>query len=320
MAKELPKIPWYKKTVLVDQVHPDIHRGTNPGSQSTRTPPRPSGSTGVHPNKRNKKHHEHMKTRSVPLRSTLLLWLALVAPALSAQNRVDIALYRQGSELEVRIRPTEDFDGILSSILFTLRWEQTSNAQPLSVQQKSAPATYIPVFATGERQRSGPYNYQTYAGFGFELVGSTEETWKAGNEYTVARIPIEGDGDFELVNDEWTSVLENNGDYYISLNGEERTGLIYKSMAAGGSDAQWVTLQPNPNNGQFTLAVDLGEAADLRIEVLNGLGQLVSSEDLGKYQGKYQRIMDLRSLGSGAYQVRVVRNGHANVHKVIVQQ
>lgn len=318
MAKEMQH-PVVQNTVfVVDQMDPDICIGTNPDTD--RLGPHSLGLDRGGEKQHEQNKNEHMNTGTPPLRSMLLLWLALIASALSAQPRVDIALYRQGSELEVRVRPTEDFDGILSAILFTLRWEQTSNAQPLTVQQKSAPATYIPVFATGERERSGAYNYQVYTGFGFELVGSTEETWKAGNEYTVARIPIEGDGDFELVNDEWTSVLENNGDYFISLNGEERTGVIYKSMAAGGSEAQWVTLQPNPNNGQFTLGVALGEAADLRIEVLNGLGQLVISEDLGEFQGQYQRNMDLRSLGSGAYQVRVVRNGHADVHKVIVQQ
>jgi hypothetical protein len=261
-----------------------------------------------------------MRTRTGYFRSILLLWLALAGSALSAQSRVDIGLYREGSELEVRIRPTEDFDGILSAILFTLRWENNSEVRPLNVQQKSAPATYIPVFPTGEVQRSGRFNYQVYTGFGFELVGSTDETWKAGREYTIARIPIEGNGDLELVNDEWTSVLENNGDFFISLNGEDRTGVIYKTLAAGGSEAQWVTLQPNPNNGQFTLAVELAEPADLRIEVLNGLGQLIMVEELGEFQGQYQRQVDLRALGSGAYQVRVVRNGHADVHKVIVQK
>ena len=218
------------------------------------------------------------------------------------------------------MRPTEDFDGILSAILFTLRWESSSDARPHLAQQKSAPATYIPIFPAGEVQRAGRYSYQVYTGFGFELVGSTDETWKAGKEYTVVRIPFEGDADIELVNDEWTTVLENNGDYFISLNGEEKTGVIYKTLATGGSEAQWVTLQPNPNNGQFTIGLEIAEVAQLSIEVLNSLGQQVFSEVLGDFQGQYQRTMDLRSLGSGAYQVRIVRNGHADVHKVIVQQ
>lgn len=277
------------------------------------------GAPGVCTNA-NKFKKPSMMKRSGHFRSTLLLWLALAGSAVSAQPRVDIGLYRQGLELEVRVKPTEDFDGILSAILFTLRWENSSDSRPLLVQQKSAPATYIPVVPAGDVQRSGRYNYQVYTGFGFEQVGSTDETWKAGQEYTIARIPIEGDGDFELVNDEWTAVLEHNADYFVSLNGEERTGVIYKNLAAGGSEAQWVTLQPNPNNGQFTIGVEMPETADLLIEVLNPLGQLVHSEDLGEFQGQYLRTLDLRSLGSGAYQVRVVRNGHADVHKVIVQQ
>ena len=253
----------------------------------------------------------------IPLLAGLL---ALGATRAAAQGQVDIGLYRSGPELEVRVRPAEDFTGIVSAIVFTIRWERNADARLTFVQQKSAPATYIPVVPSGDVHQVGNHNYQVYAGFGFDLVSSTEDhAWEAGKEYTIARIPVEGDANFELLNDEWTGVHENNADFFISLNGEDRTGTIYKGLAPGGAAAQWVSVLPNPNNGQFTFTVEVPEAADLVVEVLNTLGQVVYTESRNGFSGSYRRDMDVRGMGAGAYQLRIIRNGHTDVHTVIVQ-
>lgn len=54
---------------------------------------------------------------------------------------MDIGLFETGTELEVRVRPSEDFDGILSAVVFTVSWERPTNGALLVKQQKSSAGT-----------------------------------------------------------------------------------------------------------------------------------------------------------------------------------
>jgi len=260
-----------------------------------------------------------MKKTIVPLTLAAALW-SLCATHAQAQMRVDVGLYRAGSDLEVRVRPSEDFQGIVSSIVFTLRWERSKPVQPVHVQQKSAAATYIPIAPTTGVITEGDYNYQVFAGFGFDLNTASNEGWRAGQEYAIARIPVSGNAGFALVNDEWTAVLEHNADYFISLNGEERTGIIFKSGIDGNTSTGGVTVMPNPNLGQFTFSLEAAQATDLVVELYNTAGQVVYQDSRNGFEGTYRRDMDVRGMGAGAYQLRITRNGHADHHTIIVTQ
>jgi hypothetical protein len=259
-----------------------------------------------------------MKRTLKNLALAALLWGMALAQA-AAQVRVDVGLYRVGSDLEVRLRPTEDFQEILSAVVFTLRWERSSDAYPTELLQKSAASIYIPIARAGKVEVSGNYNYQSYAGFGFDLMTTTGEPWRAGQEYTVARIPVLGRGGFALVNDDWTAERENNGDFYVELNGRDRTGIIYKGMDDVALSAAVATVMPNPNNGQFTFQVEVDSESDITVELFNALGQVVYTDSRNGSEGTYRRDMDVRGMGAGAYQLRVTRNGLAETHKIIVQ-
>jgi hypothetical protein len=260
-----------------------------------------------------------MKRTVHSLTLAALFWVAGITQV-AAQRHVDVGLYRTGSDLEVRVRPSEDFQGIVSSIVFTLRWERSADAQPVYVAQKSAPATYIPIAPTTEVITEGNYNYQVFAGFGFDLNSSVGEGWLAGQEYAIARIPVSGTADFALVNDDWTAVLEHNADYFISLNGEESTGIIYKSGLDGNSTTGGVTVMPNPNQGQFSFSLDIAQGTDLGVELHNALGQVVFQDSRSGFEGIYRHDMDVRGMGAGVYQLRITRNGHADHHTIIVTQ
>jgi hypothetical protein len=247
-----------------------------------------------------------------------LFWGAGLAQA-AAQLRVDVGLYRTGTDLEVRLRPTEDFQEILSAVVFTLRWDRNSDAYPTDVLQKSAPAVYIPIAQAGKVVAAGNHNYQSYAGFGFDLLAATGEPWRAGQEYTVARIPVLGRGGFALVNDDWTAERENNGDFYVELNGLDHSGIIYKGMDDVALAASSATVMPNPNLGQFTFLWEVDSESTITVELFNTLGQVVYTDSRNGFEGTYRRDMDVRGMGAGAYQLRVTRNGLAETHKIIVQ-
>ena len=138
----------------------------------------------------------------------------------------------------------------------------------------------------------------------------------AGQEYVIARIPVTGQGEFELVNDSYTAERHNNANFYAACGGTDRTGIIYKSLASSAQDGG-VLIQPNPNNGRFTLSFSNTEKGDVAVEIINSIGQTVYNETVRDLEGTYKKEMDLSTMGAGAYHVKLKRNGNTTSHKVI---
>ncbi|MBS1569004.1 MAG: T9SS type A sorting domain-containing protein [Bacteroidetes bacterium] len=258
-------------------------------------------------------------TRHFTHLSALAAVLMLSMSTATAQQQVDIGLFQDGNELEVRARPTENFDGLLSAVLFTIRWERATGGQLLSLKQKGEAATYIPIAKSGGVHQDGPFNYQVYAGFGFDRIDEAGTTWKAGEEYVIARIPYTGQCNFALVNDAWTNVDQNNGDYYVSLNGYDRTGIIYKSGIVAPTTDLGVGIVPNPSRGEFVLTVPTDGQSDLALEIVSNSGQVVFKDAPGRLEKTYRRDMDITRFGAGNYHLRITRNGAVETHKIIVQ-
>ena len=246
-----------------------------------------------------------------------LLAASLAAPLLlAAQSPVDIGLFNTGNALEVRVRPQADFENIFSAVVFTIRWDRSSGAALGDIAQEGAVAQYMPVERSGAVHESGPYFYQVFAGFGMQRMVSTGETWQAGQEYVLMTIPVQGAAEFELVNDAWTGELTHNADFYVSLGGRDFTGTIYKGLAAveaqGGVD-----VVPNPNDGRFTFSFSVLEMSDVRIELVNTLGQTVFTDFIRAFEGTYRREMDLTSTSNGIYYLKVTRGEDTEVEKVV---
>ena len=175
----------------------------------------------------------------------------------------------------------------------------------------------MPISRSGNEKENGPYNYQIYAGFGFQTLASSGASWEAGKEYTILTIPVDGAAEFELLNDAWTGELENNGDFYVSLGGVDRTGVIYKSLASPVNLENSVSIQPNPNDGEFTFSFLVSEVSDVKVEVLNTLGQNILSDNLKGFEGTYRREMDLTAMSNGIYYLKISRQGESSVHKIV---
>ena len=127
-----------------------------------------------------------------------------------AQSPVDIGMYRNGDHLDVYVRPSADFNGIASSLVFTIRWDGSTGATLGTLVQEGPAAQYLPTMRSGAVREVGSQRYQVYAGFGITPMESTGALWRAGREYLIATIPVTGKADFELVNDAWTSEPKNN--------------------------------------------------------------------------------------------------------------
>lgn len=252
-------------------------------------------------------------------RISLFAALALMTavPAF-AQGRMDIGLFSPSEgQLEVKVRPSADFDGVFSSLVFALRWDKNTDIALLAPKQSDVIAQHIRTSRSGDVRANGPFEYQVFAGFGFDALQNTGIHWEAGQEYTIMTIPVTGKGTVELVNDEWTGETEVNADFYISLGGADHTGSIYKSLATTTDLDGTVTIQPNPNEGRFTFSFATGEPSDIRIEVLNTLGQSVYTDQLRGFQGSYRKDMDLTTMSDGIYYLKITRAEQTSVHKIV---
>lgn len=240
--------------------------------------------------------------------------------ALSAvgQGNVDIGLHQNGQgQLEVKVRPQSDFNGIFSSLVFSIRWDRNSGASLGAATQNDAVLQTMAVTRSGDVRENGTHKYMLFAGFGFQTLASLGQSWVAGQEYTVLTIPVTGSASFELVNDAYTSEVSVNGDYYVSLGGMDRTGVIYKGVAQNSGTESDVTIQPNPNEGEFTFTLQVTTLGDVQMELLNTLGQSVYSEVLENFQGTLTRKMDLTARTNGIYYLKVTRSGGSSVHKIV---
>lgn len=252
------------------------------------------------------------------LMGTALLLGATFAQAQTHQDPVDIGLFQNGSELEVRLRPSADFDGVVSAVVFTLRWETAGGGAISTLTQRGAEENYIPSRPSGGLHEDGPFTYQIYAGFGMEAMADRGTRWVAGKEYVVATIPVSGGSEFVLADDAWTKRDENNGAFYVSLGGVDHTGVIYKGVA-GSTNATPFSITPNPSRGLFNLVIPVGEGENVSYEVLNSVGQTVAKKQLNvEGGGVYREEMDLTSSGMGTYHLRVLRNNTVETHKLVV--
>ncbi len=118
------------------------------------------------------------------------------------------------------------------------------------------------------------------------------------------------------MNDAYTAERHNNANFYAALGGGDRTGTIYHGLAATGDDGS-VLIQPNPNNGRFTLSFSNIDKGDVTVEIINSIGQSVYNETVRDLEGNYKKEMDLSTMGAGAYYVKLKRNGNSTSHKVI---
>ncbi len=174
--------------------------------------------------------------RSLPLFAVLFL---LPSVSVRAQDPASVDIDLRHSELDsntmdVYLRANgASFGDIVSGLTFTFRWPTTSTAT-LGPRVNSCPdgigisATAMVVDPLVNDVPTG-FNYRSYNAFGIELLSEWGCDLPADTWYLVMSIPVEnntGCTEFNIVNDNWTDSPGNARDYYLSLGGLDRTGII----------------------------------------------------------------------------------------------
>jgi hypothetical protein len=245
---------------------------------------------------------------------TLFLFVLVLGTALRAQAQlptVDITLAPlESGSVQVRLRPDGNFNGLVSSLVFTVRWLDADAASLGGVSQISPANFFMPFSKSGPEQVSGIYRYQVFAGFSLVTLEDLETAWVGGEEVIIGEVAVNGGPSlFEIVNDDWTGDINNNGDYYISLNGQDRTGEIYTFSTggiSGGLEQGGLSVLPNPAFGSTTLTMDLSEqvgSVDLRL--IDPVGHVVWTAQRNAGPGRFVETLDLQGYAAGAYLLQV---------------
>lgn len=161
------------------------------------------------------------------LATLLILVSACTSSFAQAPPMVDITLADNGNnQLEVRLRPNGPFQGVVSNVVFTLRWQE-QQAPAVSLMAPVFPQSeYLPFGAMPIANGGNGYMYRTYSCVGLVHMEDFGHAWEGGIEYPVCTLEVLTPGvTVEIVNDDYTA--SNNSSYYCSLNGIPRTGSIY---------------------------------------------------------------------------------------------
>ncbi|WP_417602256.1 PKD domain-containing protein [Owenweeksia hongkongensis] len=79
-----------------------------------------------------------------------------------------------------------------------------------------------------------------------------------------------------------------------------------------------VEVYPNPNNGKFNVNLDLIGGQDVQLALVNTVGQMVYTKDLGNVGGHVETDMDIENLAPGVYYLRVIANGKSTTVRVTI--
>jgi hypothetical protein len=131
---------------------------------------------------------------------------------------------------------------------------------------------------------------------------ATNYTWHFGDDSTSNETSpehtylITGNINVQLITE--NSCGADNADSVVTLL---NTGIRNQS------NADKLSVYPNPNNGNFTLNAEIRPAENASIEIINSLGQILIRQVL--VTGKEHTISFEKKLPTGMYQLQLTKNG-----------
>lgn len=259
------------------------------------------------------------------MRYLAFLFLVAVPGLLRAQLPVvDITLVPLSTvQYEVRVKPDATFNGLFSSLVFTLRWPDASGVtltEFLPTDEMIDLGIY-PAIA-GDMVVADGYRYATHVAFGNSALVNEGQSWTPGQEVVIGTIDLVGGAALlEIVNDAWTG--NNNSDFFISLNGVDRTGDIYGSSTALVSDLRTgggfsITASTAPNDAILRItAVTDGEA---NYEVVGSGGGMVHSGLVVFQNGTTEHHIPTNKFAHGLYTITVRTSQLTRSTRVVIAE
>lgn len=76
---------------------------------------------------------------------------------------------------------------------------------------------------------------------------------------------------------------------------------------------------PNPAKDMLNITFNAVEMQSIRLDLVSAIGQTVYSEDLGKFQGSYNKQLNVSNLAKGIYMLKMSGEKGVKITKVVVQ-
>jgi len=106
------------------------------------------------------------------------------------------------------------------------------------------------------------------------------------------------------------------GHYIIAGNGN--TSSLQEQQSAISPAASFY---PNPvRNGKTFIQIEAKHSADLRLEIINGMGQLLQSDTRNLNPGKNVVELDVNNLAAGTYFVKIMEGENSYFRKILINK
>jgi hypothetical protein len=79
-----------------------------------------------------------------------------------------------------------------------------------------------------------------------------------------------------------------------------------------------LSIYPNPGNGVFTVSYTMPENGNIRINIVDELGQIVYDNSMQKSAGRVSEQLNLENLSAGIYSLRLQTNNGITVRKLVI--
>jgi len=87
----------------------------------------------------------------------------------------------------------------------------------------------------------------------------------------------------------------------------------------GGSSIANLAIYPNPSKDIFNITFTSEDVQDLRVRILNVIGEELVSDNLEQFIGEYTKQIDLSSNAKGIYFLEIITNEGVINKKLILQ-
>ncbi len=100
----------------------------------------------------------------------------------------------------------------------------------------------------------------------------------------------------------------------VSINNDVFTGIKENSNSISS-----LNIYPNPATNQFAVSLNNQNAETVSVQIMNSLGQVVKTVDLGNTKGELNTSVDVRNLSAGLYHVKTTMGNSTSVKELIIQ-
>ena len=114
------------------------------------------------------------------------------------------------------------------------------------------------------------------------------------------------------------SLYQNMSNYALPYFFFDNINSSYNSVQVESSIDEFLTIFPNPGNGEFTLSYDIGKEANASLDVFSVSGQLLMQDHISGLSN--QKTLDLTQFPNGIYLLKVKTDTKVMTKKIVINK